>query len=88
MSFKNILDKHADHKVVIIPRLHKNKLDPIPGLYCAECSSLIKWLSLDSAAELLESGVEGLDMLPHEETVWRRRLRLGQMSNLKADDIL
>jgi hypothetical protein len=76
MSFEDILDRHSDHTVVILWRLHKNKLDPIPGLYCNDCAKLIKWLSLDEAEDLVNSGVEVLDMIPEERTIWDRRISL------------
>jgi hypothetical protein len=76
MSFEDILNNHNDHTVVILWRLHKNKLDPIPGLYCQDCSKLIKWLSLDEAEDLITYGVEVLDMIPEEEAIWHRRNRL------------
>jgi hypothetical protein len=76
MSFEDILNNHNDHTVVILWRLHKNKLDPVPGLYCQDCSKLIKWLSLDEAEDLITYGVEVLDMIPEEEAIWHRRNRL------------
>jgi hypothetical protein len=76
MSFEDILDRHSDHTVVILWRLHKNKLDPVPGLYCNDCAKLIKWLSLDEAEDLVNSGVEVLDMIPEERTIWDRRISL------------
>lgn len=89
MSFEDILNNHNDHTVVILWRLHKNKLDPVPGLYCQDCAKLIKWLSLDEAEDLIKAGVEVLSMIPEEETIWRRRLRLSQpVKNLKAGDLL
>jgi hypothetical protein len=81
MSFENILNNHNDHTVVILWRLHKNKLDPVPGLYCQDCAKLIKWLSLDEAEELIQIGVEVLEMMKDEEAIWHRRLRLKQMVN-------
>ena len=78
MSFKDVLDNHSDHNVVIIPRLHKNRFEPVPGLYCEHCAKLIKWLNYSEAKDLLEAGVEGLDMLPDELAIWTRRSRLSQ----------
>jgi len=75
MSFEKVLDKHNEHGVVIIPRMFKGRLDPVPGLYCEDCNKWIKWLTIDEASDLLDAGVEGLDMLPNEETIWRRGLR-------------
>jgi hypothetical protein len=37
---------------------------------------LIKWLSLDEAEDLVNSGVEVLDMIPEERTIWDRRISL------------
>jgi hypothetical protein len=89
MSFQDILNRHNDHTVVILWRLHKNKLDPVPGLYCQDCAKLIKWLNLDEAEDLIQSGVEVLDMIPEEVAIWHRRLRLAKkVVNLKAGDIL
>lgn len=89
MSFEDILDRHSDHTVVILWRLHKNKIDPVPGLYCQDCAKLIKWLSLDEAEDLIQSGVEVLAMIPEEETIWHRRLKIAQsVKNLKAGDLL
>jgi hypothetical protein len=79
MSLEQILDRHNDHQVVIIFRLHKHKLNPIPGLYCHDCCKLIKWLSLDQAEELLAAGVDDLGMLPDEENLWQRRLKIAQL---------
>lgn len=76
MSFEDILDRHNEHTVVILWRLHKNKLDPVPGLYCNDCSKLIKWLTLDEAEDLIKSGVEILDMIPEELAIWQRRRKL------------
>ena len=81
MSFEDTLNKHNDHTVVILWRLHKNKLDPVPGLYCQDCAKLIKWLSLNEAEDLIKAGVEVLDMIPEEETTWRRRLRISEMNS-------
>ena len=81
MSFEDTLNKHNDHTVVILWRLHKNKLDPVPGLYCQDCAKLIKWLSLNEAEDLIKAGVEVLDMIAEEETTWRRRLRISEMNS-------
>jgi hypothetical protein len=78
MSFEHVLNIHNEHTVVILWRLHKNKLDPVPGLYCEDCAKLIKWLSLTEAEDLIDSGVEVLDMIPEEYATWQRRLRIGQ----------
>jgi hypothetical protein len=89
MSFEDILDRHSNHTVVILWRLHKNKIDPVPGLYCQDCAKLIKWLSLDLAEDLIKAGVEVLDMMPDEENIWHRRLRMAEsVKNLKAGDLL
>jgi len=91
MSFKDILDKHDDHTVVILPRLFKNRLEPVPGLYCEDCGKLIKWLSLELFEELLDDGVELLDMIPEEYNTLQRRIKLlekNKVKNLKAEDFL
>ena len=91
MSFEDILDRHNDHNVVILWRLHKNKFDPVPGLYCHDCAKLIKWLTVDIAEDLINSGVDTLDMIPEEQTIWERRMRLRQstkVKNLRAGDLL
>lgn len=89
MSFEDTLNIHNDHTVVILWRLHKNKLDPVPGLYCKDCSKLIKWLHLDEAEDLIQSGVEILDMIPEEYAIWQRRVELKKkVKNLKAGDLL
>ena len=80
MSFEDILDRHSDHTVVILWRLHKNKLDPIPGLYCQDCSKLIKWLSLTETDDLVKLGVETLDMIPAERAIWKRNLELAEQN--------
>ena len=73
MSFEDIINRHIDHNVVIIPRLHKGKYKPVPGLYCEHCCKLIKWLSPEVAKNLVEYGVEELDMLKDEKAIWNRR---------------
>ena len=71
-----IINKHDNCQVVIVNKLWKNRLHPVPGLYCAEHGNLIKWLS-DSDADLLrKQGVEDLGMLKTEESTYQRRLRL------------
>lgn len=62
MSFEDILNRHNDHEVVIIDRFIKNRTRAVPGLYCSDCSKLIKWLSDDVAEDLITNGVEHLGM--------------------------
>jgi hypothetical protein len=76
MSFEKTLKKHANHEVVIIPRVHKNRSDPVPGLYCAKCCKLVKWLSYDEWEDLVDAGVEELPMLKAEEQISRKKSRL------------
>jgi hypothetical protein len=50
---------------------------------------LIKWLTLDEAEDLIQSGVEILDMIPEEYAIWQRRVELKKkVKNLKAGDLL
>ena len=77
MSFNDTLDRHADHTVVIIPRLFKNRIEAVPGLYCQDCAKLIKWLSTAEEQELVKSGVEILPMLEEE----RRQLSIRKLKN-------
>ena len=59
MAFKDILDKHHTHEVVIIPRFVQGRPQLVPGLYCEQCSKLIKWLNPQVAERLIqEEGVE------------------------------
>ena len=74
-----IINKHDKCQVVIIDKLWKNRLHPVPGLYCAEHGTLIKWLSDDAAQTLIDAGVEDLGMLKNEEATYNRRLRLLDM---------
>ena len=76
MTLNEALDKHSEHEVAIIMRLHKGRFYPVPGLYCQDCSKLIKWLNYDEAADLLAAGVKDLGMLPEEEEIWQRRIRI------------
>ena len=61
MAFEDKLNKHNSHSVVILPRFHKYKERLIPGLYCEDCASLIKWLKPAHAKELIEMGVPKLE---------------------------
>jgi hypothetical protein len=58
MSFEDILNRHNDCKVVILPRFHKNRNRLIDGLYCECHCKLIKWLTPELSKELQASGVE------------------------------
>jgi hypothetical protein len=66
MSFEDILNRHNDHTVVILPRLHKGKPYAVPGLYCEDCGKLIKWLTPKESKALLKAGVEQIEMIPEE----------------------
>lgn len=79
-----IISKHDKCQVVIIDKLWKNKLHPVPGLYCADHGKLIKWLSDDAAQILEDAGVENLGMLKTEETTYNRRIRLLQENGPKT----
>jgi hypothetical protein len=68
--------KHEDCELVIIERLHKDKLHPTPGLYCEPHGCLIKWLSKPDFCSLIEFGVTNLGMLKDEQVVYERRLKL------------
>lgn len=61
MSFKDILDRHHTHQVVIIPRFVRGRPQLVPGLYCEDCSKLIKWLNPQVADEL--ASVDGVEQL-------------------------
>jgi hypothetical protein len=58
MAFTDILDRHHDCEVVIIPRFHKGKPRLIHGLYCCNHSKLIKWLSPAQSTDCQQLGVE------------------------------
>lgn len=60
MSFKDVLDRHHDCSVVILPRFHKGRDRLIDGLYCEDHCKLIKWLSPEHSQELQALGVERL----------------------------
>lgn len=67
MAFKDILDRHNDHTVVIIPRFYKNRPKLVPGLYCEDCGKLIKWLKDPLAEELVNDyGVERLSPIKED----------------------
>jgi hypothetical protein len=74
MTFNDILDKHMDHEVVIIPRKFRHKATPTAGLYCAKCVKLIKWLSDRDWQELRSAGVEELPMLKNEKIYTAKEL--------------
>lgn len=67
MSFKDILDRHHDCNVVILPRFHKNRNRLIDGLYCEHHCKLIKWLSPENSQELQELGVERIDPIKQDK---------------------
>ena len=67
MAFKDVLDRHHHCQVVIIPRYHKGKPHLVPGLYCSDHAKLIKWLSPDSAEELVSAGVESLEPIASDK---------------------
>jgi hypothetical protein len=78
MSFKDTLDRHNDHNVVILPRLFKDRTEPVPGLYCEDCGKLIKWLDWPTAWDLIELGVEKLEMIPEEKKIVDSRMTWGK----------
>jgi hypothetical protein len=91
MSFEDVLNRHNDHKMVILPRYHKGKTWPVPGLYCESCAKLIKWLNWPTANDLIEYGVEQLDMTPEDERALAQEI-IRQKSKapkiIKAGDLL
>lgn len=64
MAFEDILNRHNNCEVVIIPRFHKNRPRLIHGLYCSNHCKLIKWLSPAESDTLVASGVEKLEPVP------------------------
>lgn len=78
MSFEDILNRHHDCSVVILPRYHKHKPHLVPGLYCETHAKLIKWLSPENAKELVGLGVELLDPIKQDKVkVMQEQLRRG-----------
>jgi hypothetical protein len=73
---EKINSKHNDCEVVIINRLIKNQLHPKPGLYCENHGCLIKWVNYKEAESLKQLGVTDLGMVPEEQKIYNRRLRL------------
>jgi hypothetical protein len=67
MPFTDILNRHHDCEVVIIPRFHKGKPRLIHGLYCSNHSKLIKWLSPEQSLDCQQAGVELLDPVPEDK---------------------
>jgi hypothetical protein len=67
MSFKDILDRHHNCHVVILPRFHKNRNSLVDGLYCEDHGKLIKWLNNEHSQELQELGVERLDPVKQDK---------------------
>ena len=67
MSFEDVINRHMDHTMVILPRYHKGKTWPVPGLYCESCGKLIKWLNWTVANDLIDYGVEQIEMIPEDE---------------------
>lgn len=65
-TFNDILDKHNDHSIFIRPKSHKNRADPVWGLYCRDCVKLIKWLSDREAVSLVDHGVDVEEPLRNE----------------------
>lgn len=49
---------HESCNMIIKWRQFKGKCELTPGLYCREHGNLIKWLSLKSAQELIDHGVQ------------------------------
>lgn len=73
MAFKDVLDKHDSHTVVIIPRFIKGRPRLVPGLYCEDCGKLIKWLNEQVADELIRAN--GVEVLP---TIKQDKIKLFQ----------
>lgn len=80
--------KHNNCEMVIIFKLWKNRYHPVPGLYCAEHGTLIKWLSDSDADFLIEQGVDDLGMLENEEKIYQERLQKNRRTNVDARTIL
>jgi hypothetical protein len=76
MSILPNKNRHDDCPVVIIDKLWKNRLHPVPGLYCACHGKLIKWLSDWDAQTLEDMGVENIGMLKVEQKIYDRRIQL------------
>lgn len=72
MANTKTLDKHHNHKVVILPRYHKGKPRLIPGLYCETCACLIKWLKPAHALELEGMGVDRLSPIQRDLDLLRK----------------
>ena len=67
MSFEDILDRHHDCKIVILPRFHKGKPRLIDGLYCEDHCKLIKWLTPLLSQELQKEGVECINPIKQDK---------------------
>ena len=74
MSFEDILNRHNDCKVVMMPRMWKNKVWPTMALYCQDHVKLIKWLSDHQYGEL-RGLVEELPMTKVDERDHHLRLK-------------
>ena len=81
-------NEHDECEVAILRKLWKNRIHPVPGLYCAIHGKLIKWLSLRDARFLIDEGVEDIGMLPEEEVIYHERLRKRVKKNIDARTIL
>ena len=84
MSFQDVLDRHNNCDVVIIPRMWKNQIFPKMGLYCENHCKLIKWLG-DWEYENLRSDVEELSMTKEDEHIYHLRLKKHKL--IKLDDL-
>jgi hypothetical protein len=67
MSFNDILDRHHNCRVVILPRFHKNRNELVDGLYCEDHAKLIKWLRTEHSEELQQAGVQRLDPIKQDK---------------------
>jgi hypothetical protein len=78
MAFEDVLNRHNNCSVVIIPRYHKNRPQLVPGLYCENHGKLIKWIRNEQINELKELGVEVLEPIKIDKLkVMREQLRRG-----------
>ena len=90
MAFKDILDRHNDHTVVIIPRFYKNRPKLVPGLYCEDCGKLIKWLKDPLAEELVNDyGVERLSPIKQDKLkLLRQQLAYKEQKKLELRGVV
>lgn len=89
MAYKDTLDKHHTHNVVIIPRFYKGRRYLVKGLYCEDCCKLIQWLKEPIANELIECGVELLPAVKEDKLkLLRQQLAYKEQKKLELRGVV